>query len=224
MPSPPPSTRRLALVVTLAVTFAVVVWLGDLAIRAILVAEPEEVPTPINQPRDRSALEELGLPAEIDRDDPRLHADQLLIAAKSAGRLCRLVHGEVSHCWPVSAGAEAGHKQVEGDRRTPEGWYLTSDKPESNYSGAISIHYPNQRDADRALASGAIDAPTHQAITQDLSDHLRPPQHTPLGGDILIHGKGEAWTLGCLSLTDDDLAALRATLPPTMATEILIVP
>ena len=127
-------------------------------------------------------------------------------------------------CWPASFGPEPGHKQVEGDRRTPEGWYRTSDKPESQYPGAIAVHYPNQADADLALAAGVIDDATHQAISQALAGGLRPPQHTPLGGDILIHGNGEPWTLGCVSLSDGDLGALRAVLPSGMAVDLLIVP
>ena len=39
-----------------------------------------------------------------------------------------------------------------------------------------------------------------------------PPQETPLGGDIYIHGggTGKDWTLGCVALEDEDIRALYA--------------
>jgi len=43
-----------------------------------------------------------------------------------------------------------------------------------------------------------------------------PPQSTPLGGSIRIHGggAGEDWTLGCIAMNDTDIKDLYSHLPP----------
>ena len=59
----------------------------------------------------------------------------------------------------------AGHKR-EGDGKTPEGLYATSDKPWSQYYAAIAVHYPGIKDALAAEEDSRI-APvisqTHKA-------------------------------------------------------------
>src|SRR5205085_12471896 len=124
--------------------------------------------------------------------------------------------GVRTHCYRVALGfAPEGHKQVQGDGKTPEGWYRISDKPWSTFDNAIAIHYPNAIDARAAAADGRIGARTRDKILTALDDDKVPPQSTALGGAILIHGGGSSsdWTLGCVALDDADLLELRATLP-----------
>jgi murein L,D-transpeptidase YafK len=122
--------------------------------------------------------------------------------------------------------APRGHKQHEGDGRTPEGWYRTSDKPWSDFAGAIAIHYPNEQDAMIALADGRLAAPEVDEVVESLAHDLVPPQQTPLGGEVLIHAGGnrEDWTLGCMALEDEDLASLRTALPQDQRTWLLVLP
>jgi murein L,D-transpeptidase YafK len=129
-------------------------------------------------------------------------------------------------CFPVQVGFNAGHKQAEGDKRTPEGWYRTSDKPNSAWWRAIAVHYPELKDADAALADGRIDAATHARIAGALARGEKPPQDTPLGGEILIHGGGQDRepTKGCVALEDVDLRSLRTWLPTGMRADVLIIP
>lgn len=87
-----------------------------------------------------------------------------------------------------------GHKQHEGDGRTPEGHYVIDRRnPKSAYHLALHISYPNGADHDRARQLG-----------------LDP------GGDIMIHGfpNGGAappdhpekdWTQGCIAVTDREM-------------------
>lgn len=90
-----------------------------------------------------------------------------------------------------------GHKEREGDRRTPEGRYtLDFKKPDSTFFRAVHISYPNA--ADRARARKAKVSP---------------------GGDIMIHGESnderqrEAirrlpsrdYTYGCIALSNTDM-------------------
>lgn len=91
---------------------------------------------------------------------------------------------------PVGLGfAPEGHKQFEGDGRTPEGEYTIDRRnPDSLFHLSVGISYPNEVDIAFAAAQG------------------KSP-----GGDIFIHGgprKGidpmdkQDWTAGCISVTD----------------------
>jgi murein L,D-transpeptidase YafK len=151
----------------------------------------------------------------------------VLVAHKSARRLMLFGHGRLQGCWAMGLGFEpGGHKHHEGDGRTPEGWYRTSDKPWSDFAGAIAVHYPNDRDASAALADGRLAASEHEVVVGALERDLVPPQRTALGGEILIHGGGSSrdWTLGCMALDDDDLAGLRARLPADQRVWLLVLP
>ncbi|MEJ6396574.1 L,D-transpeptidase family protein [Yoonia sp. 208BN28-4] len=90
--------------------------------------------------------------------------------------------------------APVGHKQFEGDGKTPEGVYFINRRnPNSRYHLSLGISYPNAADVAYARANGQ-----------------RP------GGDIFIHGTpseyaGEDdWTWGCIALTNDEMEDLYA--------------
>ena len=136
-------------------------------------------------------------------------------------------HQKWSACWPIGLGfTPEGHKRAEGDGRTPEGLYATSDKPWSQYYAAIAVHYPGAEDARAGERDARISPGVSQRIQRALAANKKPPQRTPLGGEILIHGGGSAsdWTLGCVAMDNAHIDALRATLPNDMVTEVLILP
>ena len=92
--------------------------------------------------------------------------------------------------------APEGHKQFEGDERTPEGRYtIHTRNPRSAYYLSLRIDYPNA--ADRAFAA---------------SQGLSP------GGDIFIHGQPNGipvddrmegdWTDGCIAVSNAEIAIL----------------
>jgi len=104
-----------------------------------------------------------------------------------------------------------GHKEVEGDGKTPEGIYkIESKNPNSAYFLNLGVSYPNE--ADRAHAARLGKSP---------------------GGDIKIHGLpngsgaiGKAhllrdWTQGCIALTNPEMQELYDSVP--IGTEIEIV-
>ena len=170
----------------------------------------------------------------VDITDVRLDAEALIVVMKSARRLMRFKNGSLLHtkeggaaCWTVGLGpTPKGHKQQEGDGKTPEGWYRSSDKPWSQWYAAIAIHYPNQQDLSKAVLEQRIDANQAHVMMRNLKRDQKPNQTTPLGGEILIHGGGSRtdWTLGCIAMENADIDALRQTLPPTMVTDVLILP
>ena len=204
-------------------------WLWVLAALAVPTAESNAgaIGSPSACPSTVRALE------GIDPYDSRLLGDHLIVVMKSARRIMRFRNGALMRtngaaaCWMMGLGnAPVGHKMREGDGKTPEGWYRTSDKPWSQWYAAIAVHYPNRRDAVAAHADGRLTADQARQAVRALAEGQKPPQTTPIGGEILIHGGGSHadWTLGCIAMANPDIDALRATLPRSMVTEVLILP
>ena len=187
--------------------------------------DPEDPEDPETDPwagctRDVDALP--AAPGVTTSDDRRLHQGRVLVAHKSARRLMLFDAGALEACWRIGLGfSPTGHKEIEGDGRTPEGWYRTSDKPWSTFDGAIAIHYPATRDAEAALDAGRISRAQRNAIAS-----ANRKGRTPMGGAVLIHGGGSSsdWTLGCIALEDEDLADLRSKLARGMRTHLWVVP
>ena len=212
--------------------------------RGLAPASSWPAPTPAREPRPSAPPDETataspdtGCTRHVDdlpsgrgateADERRLHDSRVVVADKSARRLMLFDAGTLQACWPIALGfAPAGHKEVEGDGRTPEGWYALSDKPWSVFQDAIAIHYPATRDADDALADGLIEASVHARVAAASRRGRLPPQRTAMGGEVLIHGGGTGrdWTLGCIALADDDLRDLRSRLPDGMRSHLLVLP
>ena len=100
-----------------------------------------------------------------------------------------------------------GHKQFEGDGKTPEGVYhITHHNPKSRYHLSVGISYPNSE--DRAYAASQGKSP---------------------GGDIMIHGRtgykgtneGD-WTAGCIAVTDREMEQIYSMVK--RRTPIIIMP
>ncbi|HNB27700.1 MAG TPA: L,D-transpeptidase family protein [Alphaproteobacteria bacterium] len=117
-----------------------------------------------------------------------------IVIEKSARRLSLQAGGETIKSYSIALGsAPVGHKQQEGDGRTPEGTYVISGRnPDSAFHRSLKISYPNA--ADRAAAAARGVSP---------------------GGDIFIHGTPNWWVLpgqppgdwtrGCVAVTDTEI-------------------
>jgi len=109
--------------------------------------------------------------------------------------------------YPIALGFEPeGHKQREGDGRTPEGeYYVCTRNGQSKFYLALGLSYPGKEDAAAALSKGLIDQSTFAAIKKAIDQGKRPPWDTPLGGAIMIHGMGIKgdWTHGCIAVNND---------------------
>ena len=114
--------------------------------------------------------------------------------------------------------------RFEGDGKTPLGAFEVAwinDK--SNYHLFFGLNYPTREHAERAFRSHLIDLKTYLDIQLAFDNHEVPPQDTPLGGFIGIHGLGNAdpvihrsanWTQGCVALTDTQIERLAAWIKP----------
>jgi murein L,D-transpeptidase YafK len=179
--------------------------------------------------------------ALVAADDAGLKSEHLIVVSKTDRRLMLFRDGvlrqgdrggDAPSCWRIglasgpTGSAPLGHKLRQGDLRTPEGWYRTSDKPHSSFYAAIAVHYPNVRDAERGHADGVLSAGELARIKSALARDKKPLQNTALGGEILIHGGGGTsdWTLGCIAMNDVDIDDLRAALPSGMRMDVLILP
>lgn len=130
-----------------------------------------------------------------------------LIQVQKANRKMYLLHeSRVLKAYDIGLGfAPEGHKQVEGDGKTPEGTYfITHRNPDSTYHLSLGVSYPNAADIAAAEALG------------------QPP-----GGDIFIHGepvrptRSRDWTLGCIAVTDREMEMIYAMVKPGTPIQIL---
>ena len=154
-----------------------------------------------------------------------------------AGRVCVQVvkrqrklfvwkDGVLLHTFAIGLGfAPEGHKQREGDGKTPQGaYYVCMRNEHSRYHLSLGLSYPNEEDAAAALAQGAITQAECNAIQTAIRAGRRPPWNTPLGGEIMIHGHGAQrdWTAGCIAVEDADMDVLWSLCP--LGTQVLIEP
>jgi len=96
-------------------------------------------------------------------------------------------------------GNPVGHKQFQGDRRTPEGIYhINGRNPHSRFHRSLRVSYPNRVDLAFAARRGKS-----------------------AGGDIFIHGQPNGqkftnvkdWTWGCIALANNEMDELWALIP-----------
>lgn len=111
-----------------------------------------------------------------------------------------LLHNErVLKSYDIALGfAPDGHKQFEGDGKTPEGaYFITHKNPNSNFHLSLGISYPNEADIAFAEAEGKLP-----------------------GGEIFIHGGPKKpisrrdWTAGCLAVTDKQMEIIYSMVEP----------
>ena len=139
----------------------------------------------------------LGVPWADNSEGGEATLADRVVVYKAQRKLCLLKDGEVVRTYRIALGRNPeGHKQEEGDSRTPEGLYVLDYRnAHSRYHLSIHISYPNNADRERARARGV----------------------SP-GGDIMIHGYpdgsfkswwsrywflGRDWTDGCIAVSDE---------------------
>ncbi len=135
-------------------------------------------------------------------------AGEVSIIVKKSERLLELWQGEtLIGSYPIGLGWEPeGHKQMEGDGKTPEGeYYVCVRNSNSLFYLSLGVSYPNKEDAAAALEDGRIDNATYKRIASAIENGQCPDWYTALGGDIMIHGCGGSsdWTAGCVAVDND---------------------
>lgn len=125
--------------------------------------------------------------------------DQILVL-KGERKLHLIDDGLVLRSYDIRLGfTPEGHKQKEGDGRTPEGTYrITHRNPQSAFHLSLGISYPSQADISRARQMGV----------------------SP-GGEIFLHGQGPKaqgapgdWTAGCIAVDDREIEEIYRLVAP----------
>jgi murein L,D-transpeptidase YafK len=120
--------------------------------------------------------------------------------------------------------APAGDKEREGDGKTPLGeFYVFTKNEQSKFYLSLGLSYPSIDDAERGLRENLISREEHGSILQAIAEKRMPPQNTPLGGEIYIHGGGTErdWTWGCVALENEEMKEIFDALP--IGTRVTIV-
>ncbi len=112
----------------------------------------------------------------------------------------------------------ASSSRMKGGNQTPLGSFRISwIKQHPIYYRFFGINFPNQETADLALSEKRISRQTWLSITRAIESSILPPQDTPLGGHIGIHGIGRGdriihsrfnWTNGCVALSNAQIDEL----------------
>jgi murein L,D-transpeptidase YafK len=120
--------------------------------------------------------------------------------------------------------------KVRDDGATPLGtFHIDRINRASRFRVFFGIDYPRPEHARRALDAGRIDAEDYERIVLAFKQRRSPPQDTPLGGHLGIHGLGGGdkwihdefdWTQGCIALTNDQIARLSHWIFPGMRVEV----
>ncbi len=140
-----------------------------------------------------------------------IRADSVVLE-KDKRTLSLYYGGELLKSYRVALGGNpVGHKQEEGDGRTPEGRYVVDfRKRDSSFHRALHISYPNSEDKRRA---------EERSVSP--------------GGDIMIHGLPNGmgavgkshlardWTLGCVAVTNGEIEEIWRAVPDGTPIEIL---
>ena len=130
-----------------------------------------------------------------------------IVVNKGARRMYLMHDTNVMRSYDIRMGfAPEGHKQFEGDGKTPEGTYVINRRnPNSAYHLSLGISYPNAQDRAYAASQG------------------RSP-----GGEIFIHGTPPIadssidWTAGCIAVSNAEIEEIYAMVPN--GTPIFIYP
>lgn len=107
-----------------------------------------------------------------------------------------------------------------GDDSTPLGeFHIDQISRGGGYSIFLRLDYPTVAHARAALDAGKLAPADLERIRQAHAKGLPPPDNTPLGGEIGIHGIGKGslamhrrfnWTHGCVALDNAQIADLTA--------------
>ena len=126
---------------------------------------------------------------------PGAEADRIVVD-KSDRTLTLLADDTVLATYRVSlGGAPVGHKQQEGDERTPEGAYVLDWRnAESIAHRSLHVSYPDADDVARAEAAGV--APGGQIMVHGITNGLGWLGRLHLLAD---------WTDGCIGVTNAEM-------------------
>lgn len=147
---------------------------------------------------DTVEVEATGKKGKGKRKFVNLHIDSIAIH-KGTRQLFIFSKEQLMKTYNVALGVNpVGKKEVEGDNKTPEGWYKINRKnPFSTYHKSLGISYPNAEDKEHARELGQ--SPGGDIMIHGLMKHMNNPGK--------LHIKSN-WTAGCIAVTDEEIDEL----------------
>lgn len=122
-----------------------------------------------------------------------------LVVMKSKRQMWAYNQDTLVKIYPISLGkSPIGHKQFEGDKKTPEGIYRINERnPNSAYHKNLGISYPNAEDKAYALSQGKSPGGL-------IKIHGLPNKFPDIGRQHLR----KDWTDGCIAVTNEEIDEL----------------
>ncbi|MFN8389022.1 MAG: L,D-transpeptidase [Bdellovibrionota bacterium] len=193
-------------------------FVGLLLLCSLGCRKPAEHPLPTPSPPLPSPT------PETISDGVVIDTSSEVISVRSHGETIREFHNA------AFGSSGVGRKHKRGDHITPLGRFrITAINRTSKFKLFLALGYPNQDYAEQGLHEGVVNQSQHDAIVAALAKGSAPPQDTPLGGDIGIHGIGRGsieihrsvnWTDGCIALDNEQITELVGFV--NVGTEVLI--
>lgn len=143
------------------------------------------------------ALVMQGCATKPPEPPPALSADQVVVN-KSQRRMQLLKAGQVVREYRINLGDNPyGHKERQGDERTPEGDYILDWRnPRSMFHKSIHVSYPNAEDKAAARAMG-VD-PGGMIMIHGRPNYIDSPR-------ILAEYDNRDWTNGCIAVKNHEM-------------------
>lgn len=159
-----------------------------------------------------------------DEPAPSLSSIYTVEILKSKRQLLVKQGSRVARRYTAALGSGGvGAKSIRGDHKTPVGvYYITGFNEESSFDLFIRLNYPSLKDGYFGLKRSLITRNEFDRILDAQRQDALPPQDTPLGGAVGIHGIGDEtadrlrihsrtnWTQGCIALTNREIRELRS--------------
>jgi len=152
-------------------------------------------------PKDKYSLEECNAELLDAKDYAQDGGIDRIVVVKKNRKMYLYKDGEVQQTIPVSLGKNPlGHKQEQGDFRTPEGEYFIHRKLcSAKYYRSLCISYPRPADKASAEARGVNPG-------GDITIHAQPKWNADGKGDSYTLARN--WTQGCVAVTNEAMKEL----------------
>lgn len=136
------------------------------------------------------------LPAGIKADS--------IVVFKNERRLVLMKNNKMLKDYHISLGDNPeGHKEKEGDEKTPEGLYkIDYRNPNTKYHYSLHISYPDKKDSIHAASLGV--SPGGNITIHGCPGNTSFPEEYYINND---------WTDGCIALSNSDIKELAGAVP-----------
>jgi murein L,D-transpeptidase YafK len=147
----------------------------------------------------------------VNPEQPVTSTIDRLVVLKSERKLLAYSNGRLIKTYCIALGKNPlGHKEFEGDMKTPEGIYTISGRnPNSDYYKNLGISYPNKNDCAHAEKLGKSPGGL-------IKIHGLPNRFPDLGS---LHYLTD-WTHGCIAVTNEEIDELYNRVPDGTTIEI----